>query len=111
MRKTIVLLVIFSLAFAGFAFGEKGKKSQWAVGGIVENVKVYDANEAHGYILRIDVKRPNDKIKKVYTKKETKFIDAAGKAKNAGNVKQGKPIQIKYKKSGDDFIATEVTIL
>ena len=111
MRKLIVLMIIIGLAVPSLVFAGSGKKSEWAVGGIVENTKVYDANEAHGYVMRIDVKRPNDKIKKVYTKKETKFVDAAGKAKAAGDVKTGKPIQIKYTQSGEDFIALEVTIL
>lgn len=109
MRKVVVFFVALSLVLPALAFGASNK--EWSVGGVVDRTKTYDTNEAHGYIMRIDVKRPNDKIKKVYVKKSTVIVDGSGKESSLGKVKVGKPIQIDYKKSGDDFVATKVIIL
>jgi len=114
MRKAIVFLIALSLIMPALAMakGTGGSKTEWTIGGIIEGIKVYDADESHGFILRIDFKTSKGNLKKIYVKKFTKIVNAAGKNLSANKLKAGNPVQIKYKKGkGENLIALEVMVL
>ena len=109
MRKAIVFLIVLSFIVPTLALAEK---EEHTIGGVIEGIKVYGADEAHGFILRIDFKTSKGNLKKFFVKKHTKIINAAGKELSADKLKAGKPVQIKYHKGkGENLIADEVMVL
>jgi hypothetical protein len=106
MKKVMAILVVISLMLPVLAFA--AEQTEWSVGGLIDKTKVYGADEAHGYIFRIDVKRPNGKVKKIYLKKDTVIEDTNGQKIGTDALKVGKSVTVSYQKDGDNFVAYKI---
>lgn len=107
MKKAMVLLIAVSLILPALALAKE--QTEWAVGGIIEKTKVYGSDEAHGYVFRIDVKRPNGDVKKFYLKKTTVIEDTNGQKIGVDALKVGKSVTVNYQKDGNNFVAYKIT--
>lgn len=106
MKKVLILLVAVCLMLPALAFAADDKA--YSVGGLIKGTKTYGPDESHGYTFRLEVERPNGKVKKIYLKKTTVIEDSNGQKIALDALKIGKSVTCHYQKDGDNFVAYKV---